>query len=1444
MIGGLVRNFGLDSGARVTAGEIDALANGAVISSANIIGGVVAATSGGLVSGNVLQGGKIDVFSGALASGNTISFGQEVVMSGGVARGETVAGLGAAAGAAEQGAIVESSYALNGGIIVAQSGGLASANIASGFSEIQTISGGIASGNTFYDTAKAVASTGGLVSGNVFQGSAQAHTSSGGLVQENILNDNSMVIASGGGIISANTLFNSAQTLVLSGGVARNDILIGSSVLGVVSSGGAAYREVLSGAELDAVGVGAVVSGTQVLSGGILVATSSGLLSGNIISSGQLQTTYGGQARGDVFSSGANLDVNVSGLATSETLLSGASGTVEFSGAVLASSMIASGAVVTVFNGGTLSATSVQGLSILQENTTASGNSIAGEEDLYGNASVSSETVLSGGYLVGVGTGNTVTGTTVSDGTLVVASGSSMVSGNTISGTNAQFIIGQSGSVPFTNLGGTVSAVGNTIEGGAQEQIRGTGVASGDTVQNGSVDVIGSADHMVLEDSLVCVEYGGTLTNTDITSGSVLQIFDSGTTTLKNDTIDIGARLQSWANSTEPSQFTVSGNTLTISDQGGQNIQTLTINGTPDQLLQVALIDGSTGLFELEEGTPCYCRGTLIDTDRGEVPVEHLKIGDQVRTLRHGFRPIRWIGRRAYSGQFAAGNRDVLPVVFRAGSLGKNLPRQDLSVSPLHAMYLEGVLVPAVALVNGRSIVQAKAMDEVAYFHIELESHDVIFANGAQSETFVDDGSRSMFHNAADYARLYPDAVQEPVIYYAPRIEEGARLDAIRKTLNVLAGRKTLGTGPLEGYLDSVTRTRLAGWARNPETRKPVRLQVLDRGVVLGEVLADQPRADLGRACGFVFDVPGGLSPLERHVLEVRRVEDHVALANTPWMLDQADIQGTHAVIVPRPSTPLKGYVDTVSRDRLTGWAFSPATPDVPVALQVLDNGQLVASVVANALRPDVRNAGASPTEQCGFDVLFPAMLSPFTRHVLEVRREQDGAMLGKPHVIDPVGAFDPALEDVVSRAVASVSDKGDQDHILSFLLGQVEKLSQARAQADSGQSERDIQGLRKRRGLASAAVPPRRRVLMIDSQRPDTGRDAGSHAVMSHMQAFQALGYEVSFVAADQMTGDTSLKGAPGVKMLTGPVYHSVEDVLRRQAGSFDVVYLHRAENATRYLALVRMHQKKARVVYNVADLHFLRLMRQAEVQQRPEVLVRAQRMKLAEYASMLQADVVLTHSVTEAEQIRADVPQANVHVVPWSVPARARVPGFAKRSGVVFLGNYAHTPNADAARWLVEEIMPRVWKQDRSISCLLAGAEMSDSIHALARRGVETLGQVEDLDALFDSVRLSVAPLRFGAGIKGKVLDSFAAGVPCVMTPVAAEGLMLPKGLSGLVQESAEDLAHQVLRLHKWPATHASMSRAGRAFLREGWTEDLVQQALAAALQPVSHGMKVLVG
>ena len=120
------------------------------------------------------------------------------------------------------------------------------------------------------------------------------------------------------------------------------------------------------------------------------------------------------------------------------------------------------------------------------------------------------------------------------------------------------------------------------------------------------------------------------------------------------------------------------------------------------------------------------------------------------------------------------GRQDILPIRIKAGALDENIPRRDLSVSPHHAMYFDGVLIEARDLVNDVSIVQAVRIDEVEYFHIELDTHDIIVAEGALSETFVDDHSRGMFHNVHEYRALYP-AAAPPVraTYYAPRLQRG-----------------------------------------------------------------------------------------------------------------------------------------------------------------------------------------------------------------------------------------------------------------------------------------------------------------------------------------------------------------------------------------------------------------------------------------------------------------------------------------------------------------------------------------------------------------------------------------------------------------------------------------------------------------------------------------------
>jgi Hint domain-containing protein len=180
----------------------------------------------------------------------------------------------------------------------------------------------------------------------------------------------------------------------------------------------------------------------------------------------------------------------------------------------------------------------------------------------------------------------------------------------------------------------------------------------------------------------------------------------------------------------------------------------------------------------------CFCRGTLILTDNGEVPVEKLAIGDKVETYSGAARAIKWIGRRAYDGRFVAGNRDVLPIRVEAGALADGVPARDLYLSPEHALYIDYVLVPAGLLVNGVTIRQVERVERLEYFHIELEMHDVLLAEGAPAETFVDCDNRGMFQNGAEFAALYPDDRPEPWEFCAPRLEAGvAELAAIRAAL-------------------------------------------------------------------------------------------------------------------------------------------------------------------------------------------------------------------------------------------------------------------------------------------------------------------------------------------------------------------------------------------------------------------------------------------------------------------------------------------------------------------------------------------------------------------------------------------------------------------------------------------------------------------------------------
>ena len=169
----------------------------------------------------------------------------------------------------------------------------------------------------------------------------------------------------------------------------------------------------------------------------------------------------------------------------------------------------------------------------------------------------------------------------------------------------------------------------------------------------------------------------------------------------------------------------------------------------------------------------CFLRGTLIQTPDGEIPVEELKIGALVDTLR-GPQTIKWIGRQRFEKASPSWHWSVAPIRVAQFALSDEYPRRDLFLSPHHSLFIDGLLIPVEWLVNGQSITLADMddRDSIDYFHIELETHEVVFAEGAPAETLlIDSGDRERFGNFVQYEQLYGIGAERTMEPFAQRLE-------------------------------------------------------------------------------------------------------------------------------------------------------------------------------------------------------------------------------------------------------------------------------------------------------------------------------------------------------------------------------------------------------------------------------------------------------------------------------------------------------------------------------------------------------------------------------------------------------------------------------------------------------------------------------------------------
>jgi glycosyltransferase involved in cell wall biosynthesis len=363
--------------------------------------------------------------------------------------------------------------------------------------------------------------------------------------------------------------------------------------------------------------------------------------------------------------------------------------------------------------------------------------------------------------------------------------------------------------------------------------------------------------------------------------------------------------------------------------------------------------------------------------------------------------------------------------------------------------------------------------------------------------------------------------------------------------------------------------------------------------------------------------------------------------------------------------------------------------------------------------------------------------------------------------------------------------------------------------------------------GTVSGGPGTRGRALVIDDNWPRPDRDSGSLDIVNLVQSLDRLGFEVILAAAREHDLESPAREAlvaAGLRCLRPDEAPSVEAFLEAQGPTLDLCVLCRVYCGGRFLEPALAQARKARIVFNSVDLHFLRLERQARVEGDARALAVAQQVRAREEDIIRASDATIVVSAAELEFLARDVPEALVTELPL---ARRLVPpatGFAERRGIGFIGGFQHTPNVDAVRHFLAETWPLVLRDLPEMELTIVGPDFPADLLRDVPGRVRALGHLPDVGLWFEGLRLTIAPLRFGAGAKGKVASSLSAGVPCIATPVAAEGMSLLDGSGVLV---AEDPATFALRLREaytdgalWNRLSAEgLAYAARTLSIEAW-------------------------
>lgn len=384
--------------------------------------------------------------------------------------------------------------------------------------------------------------------------------------------------------------------------------------------------------------------------------------------------------------------------------------------------------------------------------------------------------------------------------------------------------------------------------------------------------------------------------------------------------------------------------------------------------------------------------------------------------------------------------------------------------------------------------------------------------------------------------------------------------------------------------------------------------------------------------------------------------------------------------------------------------------------------------------------------------------------------------------------------------------------------------------------------------GAAGPAGQLDRRVVIIDSWYPRPDRDSGSIDAINFIRVFASLGYATTFVATAEFSSESTYKHALrdiGVDVVDSRAWPSVDEFLRAKGDRPAIFFLSRVHAGGHYFEHVRAHAPRAKVIFNTVDLHGIRERREAVLRNdRRAVHLSMLTWERELYLSRL-ADATIVVSAVEAASLREHAPGSNVFEIPLIRELGGRTRPFHERRGVGFVGGFVHPPNVDAVCHFLDDVWPLIHAERPDWTFLVMGSDIPAAIAHRSDPGLKVVGYVPDLSAALGDLRLTVAPLRYGAGAKGKVVSSLSHGVPCVGTSVAFEGMGLMDGEAVLMASSPADFAAQVIRAYEDEALWYRLSERGLELLERRHSIDAgsahIKRVLGSLGLPVEDARSV---